>query len=63
MSMPEPVDYKAKILKFTDAVNALKDPNIDVKTKNRYLHDIIDKIILDRPDSKTPYKIRIKLKA
>ena len=63
MSMPEPVDYKAKILKFTDAVNALKDPNIDVKIKNRYLHEIIDKIILDRPDSKAPYKIRIKLKA
>ena len=63
MSMPEPVDYKAKILKFTDAVNALKDPNIDVKIKNRYLHDIIDKIILDRPDSKAPYEIRIKLKA
>lgn len=62
-SMPEPVDYKTKILKFTDAVNTLKDPNVDAKIKNRYLHDIIDKIILDRPDSKSPYEIRIKLKA
>lgn len=62
-TMPEPVDYKAKILKFTDAVNALKDPDIDAKVKNRYLHDIIDKIILDRPNRNAPYEIRIKLKA
>lgn len=62
-TMPEPVDYKTKILKFTDAVNALKDPNIDAKTKNKYLHEIIDIIILDRPEKGAPYKIRIKLKA
>ena len=61
-TMPAPVDYKSKILKFTDAVNALKDPNIDGKIKNRYLHDIIDEIIIDRASTKEPCEIRIKLK-
>lgn len=61
-TMPEPVDYKLKILKFTDAVNALKDPNIDGKTKNKYLHEIIDEIIIDRESTKEPCEIRIKLK-
>jgi hypothetical protein len=61
-TMPAPVNYKSKILKFTDAVNALKDPNIDGKIKNRYLHDIIDNIIIDRASTKEPCEIRIKLK-
>jgi hypothetical protein len=61
-TMPAPVDYKSKILKFTDAVNSLKDPNVDGKAKNRYLHDIIDKIIIDRASTKEPCEIRIKLK-
>ena len=61
-TMPAPVDYKLKILKFTDAVNALKDPNIDGKIKNGYLRDIIDEIIIDRESTKEPCEIRIKLK-
>lgn len=61
-SIPAPVDYKSKILKFTDAVNALKDPNINAKIKNRYLREIIDKIIIDRESTKEPCEIRIKLK-
>lgn len=61
-TMPAPVDYKSKILKFTDAVNALKDPNIDGKTKNQYLREIIDEIIIDRASTKEPCEIRIKLK-
>ena len=48
-SMPKPVDYKDKILKFTDAVNALEDPNKSPKIKNEYLKDIIEKIVVDRP--------------
>lgn len=48
-SMPKPIDYKEKILKFTDAVNALQDPNISVKTTNKYLRDIIDRIEIHRP--------------
>ena len=61
-TMPAPVDYKSKILKFTDAVNALKDPNINAKIKNRYLREIIDKIVIDRASTKEPCEIRIKLK-
>ena len=61
-TIPAPVDYKLKIQKFTDAVNSLKDPTIDGKIKNRYLHDIIDEIIIDRESTKEPCEIRIKLK-
>ena len=49
--MPKPVNYKDKILKFTDAIEALKDPSVDVKTKNKYLKSIIEKIEVDRPPS------------
>jgi hypothetical protein len=47
-SMPEPVDYKEKILTFTDALNALRDPNISAKIKNRYLKDIVERIDYER---------------
>lgn len=49
LSMPEPVDYKERILKFTDALNALRDPNISAKIKNRYLKDIVERIDYERP--------------
>ena len=48
-SMPKQVNYKDKILKFTDAVNALEDPNKSVKIKNQYLTDIIERIEIHRP--------------
>ena len=48
-SMPEPVDYKEKVLTFTDALNALRDPNISAKIKNKYLKDIVERIDYDRP--------------
>lgn len=48
-SLPQPVDYETKILKFTDALNALEDPNISAKAKNRYLKDIIERIEYERP--------------
>lgn len=48
-SMPKPVNYKDKIQRFTDAVNALEDPNVSPKTKNQYLQDIIEKIEILRP--------------
>lgn len=47
-SMPKPVDYKDKILKFTDALNALEDPNISTKIKNQYLKNIIERIEYER---------------
>lgn len=47
-SMPEPVNYEDKIVKFTDALNALEDPEIDPKLKNQYLREIIERIDYDR---------------
>ena len=48
-SMPKQVNYKDKIVKFTDAVNVLEDPNKSVKIKNQYLTDIIERIEIYRP--------------
>lgn len=50
-SMPQPVDYKAKVIKFTDVLEALKDPNVPVKLKNLYLRDIIERIDYERAPS------------
>ena len=48
-SIPEPVDYKDKMQRFTDAINALEDRSIPAKITNRYLKDIIDRIDYTRP--------------
>ena len=48
-SLPQPVDYEAKILSFTDALNALKNPNVSAKIKNEYLKNIIERIDYERP--------------
>lgn len=48
-SIPEPIDYKNKIVRFKTAIQYLKDPNIPAKITNRYLKDIIDRIEYDRP--------------
>ena len=48
-SVPKPVDYKAKILKFADAVAALEDSTVSAKIKNQYLKDIIERIDYERP--------------
>ena len=48
-SMPAPIDYKERIMKFTDALDALCDPEIPAKIKNRYLKDIIERIDYHRP--------------
>lgn len=47
-SVPVPVDYKEKILKFTDAIDALENPEISATIKNQYLKDIIERIEYDR---------------
>jgi hypothetical protein len=48
-SVPDPIDYKERVLKFTDALNALRDPEISAKIKNQYLKDIIERIDYERP--------------
>lgn len=47
-SMPEPVDYGEKILKFRDALNALRDPEADAAEKNKLLKQCIDRIDYSR---------------
>ncbi len=43
-TMPEPVDYEEKIAQFSEALRALKDPDVDAATKNRLLKACIDRI-------------------
>jgi len=43
-SMPEPVDYAEKLVRFKDALEALKDPDVDAKTKNALLKSCIERI-------------------
>jgi hypothetical protein len=47
-SMPKLVDYKDELRKFQDAIVALEDDEVDAKTKNWYLKNIIDKIVYER---------------
>ena len=43
-SMPEPVDYQEKILMFKDALDALRNPDVDAQTKNTLLKRCIERI-------------------
>lgn len=56
-SMPEPVDYEEKIAQFTEALNALHNPDVDVATKNRLLKACIERIEYHRD---APQRIRSK---
>ena len=47
-SMPDPVDYEEKLLKFKDALSALRDPKTDAQTKNRLLKACIERIEYSR---------------
>ena len=47
-SMPEPVDYEEKIAKFRDALEALKDPDVDTVEANALLKSCIERITYKR---------------
>lgn len=47
-SMPEPVDYEEKVSHFSEALNALRDPDVDAEEKNRLLKVCIDRIEYSR---------------
>lgn len=47
-SMPEPVDYEEKIKLFSDALAALRDPNVDALEKNKLLKRCISRIEYSR---------------
>jgi hypothetical protein len=50
-SMPDPVDYEEKRQRFSDALNALLDPEVDAEQKNRLLKACIDRITYNRAAS------------
>lgn len=56
-SMPEPVDYEDKIKTFQNALDALRDPEVDAVTKNRLLKACIDRIDYSR---EKPQRIKSK---
>jgi len=47
-SMPDPVDYEEKMYKFKDALEALKDPEVDAAKKNKFLKACIERIDYSR---------------
>ena len=47
-SMPDPVDYGEKVVRFRKALEALEDPKKDAETKNRLLKDCIERIDYSR---------------
>lgn len=57
-SMPEPVDYEQKMYMFRDALEALKDPDVEPIVKNELLKACIDRIdyYRERPARKQPAK-------
>ena len=48
-SMPAPTDYEKKIAMFSDALNALRDPDVDAARKNKLLKECIERIEYYRP--------------
>jgi DNA invertase Pin-like site-specific DNA recombinase len=47
-SMPNPIDYKEKLFRFKEALDALLDPNVDAQRKNKLLKDCIERIDYNR---------------
>lgn len=56
-SIPEPVDYEEKLLRFKNALEALDNPDVPAEKKNRLLKDCIERI-----DYKREKAVRIKSK-
>lgn len=47
-AMPDPIYLEDKIARFTDALSALRNPDIDAQKKNQLLKSCVDKIIYTR---------------
>lgn len=56
-SMPEPVDYEEKIKLFSDALAALRNPDVDAAEKNKLLKRCIERIEYSR---EKPQRIKSK---
>ena len=51
-SMPEPVNYEDKIVKFKEALIALKSPDVEPIEKNKLIKTCIDRIVYTREKPK-----------
>ena len=54
-TMPEPVNYEEKIIKFKDALSALRNPKKEAEEKNLHLKTCIERIEYKR---EKPERIR-----
>ena len=65
-TMPEPINYEEMIIKFKDALSALRNPDADAGEKNKLLKECIERIEYYRkPNGRkqnTPIEINVKLK-
>lgn len=67
-TMPEPIDYEAKIRTFRDALEALQNPDVSVELQNNLLKQCIERIEYhrDRPErlksKKTSYYDKVTKK-
>lgn len=66
-SIPEVIDYEEKIYRFKDALDALKNPDVDVAKKNKLLKACIDRITYKRQRGKSkrifkPMELDVKLR-
>lgn len=65
-SAPTVDDYKEKIMRFTDALNALQDPNVSAQHKNKLLKACIERIVYSRETgtrwNSTDFELDITLK-
>ena len=50
-TIPEKEEYEDKIIRLTEALNALEDPALDADAKNSYLKEIVDKIEFSRDNN------------
>lgn len=50
-SMPEPIDYEERLLRFKDALDALDNPDISAEKKNKLLKACIERIDYSREKS------------
>ena len=58
---PTTIDYEEKIIKFTDTLEAIKNPDSSAKEINRLLKDIICSIDYTRPGRDVPFTLKITL--
>ena len=67
-SAPSPIDYREKLFRFKEALDALLDPNVDALQKNKLLKACIERITYHRdkperiknPEKRTRKNTRVK---